>query len=112
METHGCLGGEFQQFLRRCARRAESISRGEIPEDRFAPEESDSEMSGRGVRLLGYYRQRVAVALQREQALLIHRRAARALERATPVVGPLELQRVAAGDLFTVTRLAGDRGLA
>ena len=33
-------------------------------------------------------------------------------EHAVPVVGPLELQRVAAGDLFTVTRLAGDRGFA
>ena len=85
-----------------------SISRGEIPEDRFAPEEVAADLSGRGARLLGFYRQRVAVALQREQALLIHRRAARALQHAVTVVGPQELQRVAAGDLFTVTRLAGD----
>lgn len=108
VETHGCLGEGFQQFLRRCAQRAESISRGEIPEDRFAPEESVTDMGGRGARLLSFYRQRVAVAVQREQALLIHRRAARALEHAVPIVGPRELHRVAAADLFTVTRLAGD----
>jgi hypothetical protein len=33
VETHGCLGEEFQRFLRRCAQRGATISRGEIPED-------------------------------------------------------------------------------
>jgi hypothetical protein len=68
VKTHGCLGEEFQQFLRRCAQRGAAISRGKIPEDRFATEE-ETGLSGRGARLLAYYRQRVAVALQRSQAV-------------------------------------------
>jgi hypothetical protein len=81
VETHGCLGEEFERFLRRCAQRGAAISRGEIPEDRFATEEG-SGLSKRGREVAPTpYRQRVAVALQRSQlAVLIHDRAARALE--------------------------------
>jgi hypothetical protein len=108
VETHGCLGEEFQRFLRRCAQRGAAISRGEIPEDtRFATEE-ETGLSGRGARLLAYYRQRVAVALQRSQAVLIHERAARALESSglrSPA--PAAVHIALAADLFTVTRIAG-----
>lgn len=64
-----------------------SVSRGEISEDRFAPEDSGLGMTKvrRAVRLLGFCRQRIAVTFQREEALLIHRRAARALEQADVV---------------------------
>jgi hypothetical protein len=107
VETHGCLGEEFQRFLRRCAQRGAAISRGEIPEDRFATEE-ETGLSGRGARLLAYYRQRVAVALQRSQAVLIHERAARALESSgLRGPAPAAVHVALAADLFTVTRIAG-----
>jgi hypothetical protein len=107
VETHGCLGEEFQRFLRRCAQRGAAISRGEIPEDRFATEE-ETGLSGRDARLLAYYRQRVAVALQRSQAVLIHDRAARALESSgLGGQAPAAVHVALAADLFTVTRVAG-----
>jgi hypothetical protein len=51
VETHGCLGEEFQRFLRRCAQRGAAISRGEILGDRFVTEKERG-LSGRGARLL------------------------------------------------------------
>jgi hypothetical protein len=108
VETHGCLGEEFQRFLRRCAQRGSAISRGEIPENRFATEEELRGLSGRGARLLAYYRQQVAVALQRSQAVLIHDRAARALESSgLRGPAPAAVHVALAANLFTVTRIAG-----
>jgi hypothetical protein len=107
VETHGCLGEEFQRFLRGCAQRGARISRGEIPENRFATKEERG-LSGLGARLLAYYRQRVAVALQRSQAVLIHDRAARALESSgLRGPAPAAVHVAPAADLFTVTRIAG-----
>jgi hypothetical protein len=106
VEMHGCLGEKFQRFLRSCAQRGAAISRGEIPEDRFATEEERG-LSGRGARLLAYYRQRVAVALQRSHAVLIHDRAARALESSgLRDSAPAAVHVALAADLFTVTRIA------
>jgi hypothetical protein len=112
VEKHGCLGEEFQKFLRRFAQRGAAASRGEIPEDRFATEEVTG-LSRRGARLLVYHRQRVAVALQRSPAVLIRDRAARALESSS--LGgppPAEVHVALAADLFTVTRIAGGSEIA
>jgi hypothetical protein len=57
VETHGCLGEEFQRFMRKCARRNAAIG---ILEDRFATEERTDGFVWEGRKVARTYYQKAS----------------------------------------------------
>ena len=75
IEVYGCMDSAFDAFLRRCAYRC-TLRKLHKPIVDPAP---GAILPEEALRCWAFFRQRVSIALQRSQALLIHRRGARAV---------------------------------
>jgi hypothetical protein len=102
VETFGCLGRGFDALLRQCAQGAACMLSGQVGRSEGAAA-GDDRVTGSflGDRLLAYFRGRIAVVLQRAQAVAIIARSCRVYRGSVQVLS----HRVSDIDLVTAVGL-------